>query len=174
MNTETTPLRTSGSGGDVAPAAGLNSLAEETFAKASAALDAGDYQHGANLAYQAAVQAVLEAAGRLGMPSDTREELKAVVHKLDGFDPETAWQAYLADPTTTIDLPLHSGYFIVAESFKEHAEIPREVQRQDTERYWQPDEYARFLEPVRDLIRLIRHNETERQSNEPRRTFSRS
>ena len=74
------------------------------------------------------MQAVREAADRLGMPSDTREELKAVVHKLDGFDPEAAWQAYLADPTTTIAYPLHSGYFGVAESFKEHAEIPLEVQ----------------------------------------------
>lgn len=160
MNTQTTPLRTVGPGGDVAPALGSNSLAEETFAKASAALDAGDYQHGANLAYQAAVQAVREAADRLGMPSDTREELKAVVHKLDGFDPEAAWQAYLADPTTTIALPLHSGYFGVAESFKEHAEIPLEVQARDTERYWQPEEYAIFLDPVRELIGLILHNET--------------
>ena len=33
-----------------------------------------------------------------GMPSDTREE-DAVVYKLDGFDPEEAWRAYLADPT---------------------------------------------------------------------------
>ena len=141
--------------GDFPPTFGLMIPAEETFAEAEAALGAGDYQHGANLAYQAAVQAVQEAAGQLGMPSETREELKAVVHKLDGFDPEEAWQAYLADPTTTIDLPLHSGYFIVAESFKEHAEMPIEVQRQDTERYWQPVEYARFLEPVRELIRSI-------------------
>ena len=160
MNTRTTPLRTAGRDGDVATTADSNSLAEETFAEASAALDAGDYQHGASLAYQAAVQAVQEAAVRLGMPSETREELKAVVHKLDGYDPEEAWQAYLADPTTIIDLPLHTAYFGVAESFKEHAEIPLEVQARDTERYWEPEEYAIFLEPVRELISLIRHNET--------------
>ena len=160
MDTRTTHRRTAGPDGDVTPAAASNSLAEETFAEASAALDAGHYQHGASLAYQAAVQAVREAAGRLGMPSETREELKAVVHKLDGYDPEEAWQAYLADPTTIIDLPLHSGYFMVAESFKEHAETPLEVQARDTERYWEPEEYAIFLDPVRELISLIRHNET--------------
>ncbi len=160
MNTQTTPPSAAGLDSDTSLAADSNSAAEETFAKAVAALDAGDCQHGANLVYQAAVQAVRAAAGRLGMPSDTREELKAVVYKLDGFDPEEAWKAYLADPTTTIDLPLYRGYFSVAESFKEHAEIPLDVQARDTERYWQPEEYAWFLSPVEELIRLLRHNET--------------
>lgn len=160
MNTQTTPPSAAGPDSDTSLAADSNSAAEETFAKAVAALDAGDCQHGANLVYQAAVQAVRAAAGRLGMPSDTREELKAVVYKLDGFDPEEAWQAYLADPTTTLDLPLYRGYFSVAESFKEHAEIPLDVQARDAERYWQPEEYAWFLSPVEELIRLLRHNET--------------
>ncbi|MDE2788645.1 MAG: hypothetical protein OXL37_18595 [Chloroflexota bacterium] len=160
MDTQITPPSVAGPDSDTSLAADSNSAAEETFAKAVAALDAGDYQHGANLVYQAAVQAVRAAAGRLGMPSDTREELKAVVYKLDGFDPEAAWQAYLADPTITLDLPLYRGYFSVAESFKEHAEIPLDVQARDTERYWQPEEYAWFLSPVEELIRLLRHNET--------------
>ena len=127
MNTQTTPPPAVGQSSHLAPAADSHTPAEETFAKAVAALDAGDCQHGASLVYQAAVQAVRAAAGRLGMPSDTREELKAVVYKLDGFAPEEAWRAYLADPTITLDLPLHTSYFMVAESFKEHAEIPLEV-----------------------------------------------
>ena len=151
MNTQTTPPPAAGQNSDLAPAADSHSPAEETFAKAVAALDAGDCQHGASLVYQAAAQAVRAAAGRLGMPSDTREELNAVVYKLDGFDPEEAWRAYLADPTITLDLPLHRAYFRVAESFKEHAEIPLEVQARDTERYWQPEEYAWFLSPVEEL-----------------------
>ena len=150
MNTQTGHQQTAGHDGDP----------ETTLAKAIAALDAGDCQHGANLVYQAAVQAVRAAAGRLGMPSDTREELKAVVYKLDGFDPEESWQAYLADPTITLDLPLHTSYFRVAESFKEHAETPLDVQARDTERYWQPEEYALFLIPVQELIALIGHDET--------------
>ena len=150
MNTRTGHQQTAGHDGDP----------ETTLAKAIAALDAGDCQHGANLVYQAAVQAVRAAAGRLGMPSDTREELKAVVYKLDGFDPEESWQAYLADPTITLDLPLHTSYFRVAESFKEHAETPLDVQARDTERYWQPEEYALFLIPVQELIALIGHDET--------------
>ena len=160
MDTQTTPPSLAGQNSDLAPAADSNSAAEETFAKAVAALDAGDCQHGASLVYQAAVQAVRAAAGRLGMPSDTREELNAAVYKLDGFDPEEAWRAYLADPTIILDLPLHTSYFRVAESFKEHAEIPLEVQARDTERYWQPEEYAGFLSPVAELVRLLRHNET--------------
>ena len=159
MNTQTTHQQTAGHDGDATPASNSHGDPETTLAKAIAALDAGDCQHGANLVYQAAVQAVRAAAAQLGMPSDTREELKAVVYKLDGFDPEESWQAYLADPTITLDLPLYSGYFSVAESFKEHAEIPLEVQRQDTERYWQPEEYAWFLSPVQELIRLLRRSE---------------
>lgn len=160
MNPQTTRQQTAGHDDDAPPASGSHGHPETTLAKAAAALDAGDYQHGANLAYQAAVQAIRAAAGRLGMPSDTREELKAVVYELDGFDPEEAWQSYLADPTTAIDLPLYSSYFMVAESFKEHAETPLDVQARDTERYWQPEEYAWFLGPVQELIGLIRHNET--------------
>ena len=159
MNTQTTHQQTDGHDSDTTPASNSHGDPETTLAKAIAALDAGDCQRGANLVYQAAVQAVRAAAGRLGMPSDTREELKAVVYKLDGFDPEESWQAYLADPTITLDLPLYSGYFSVAESFKEHAEIPLEVQRKDTERYWQPEEYAWFLSPVQELIRLLRRSE---------------
>ena len=160
MNAQTTPPLAHGKDSDIAPAADSNTPAEATFAKAVAALDAGDCQHGADLVYQAAVQAVRAAADRMGMPSDTREELKAVVYKLDGFDPEETWQAYLADPTITLDLPLHTSYFRVAESFKEHAEIPLEVQARDTERYWQPEEYAWFLSPVEELIRMIRRDAT--------------
>ena len=160
MNTQTSRQRTAGHDDDAALSSASHSHPETTLAKAAAALDAGDYQHGANLAYQAAVQAIRVAAGRLGMPSDTREELKAVVYKLDGFDPEEAWQAYLADPTITLDLPLYSGYFSVAESFKEHAEVPLDVQARDTEWYWQPEEYAWFLSPIQELIFLLRHNKT--------------
>ena len=149
MNRQTTPPPAAAPDGDIALAADSHTLAEATFAKAVAALDAGDSQHGANLVYQAAALAVRAAADRLSMTSDTQEELKAVVYKLDGFDPEEAWQAYLADPTITLDLPLHTSYFMVAESFKEHAEIPLEVQARDTERYWQPEEYAWFLQPGR-------------------------
>ena len=126
MNTQTGHQQTAGHDDDAALASDPHGDPETTLAKAIAALEAGDCQHGANLVYQAAVQAVRAAAGRLGMPSDTREQLKAVVYKLDGFDPEESWQAYLADPTITLDLPLYSGYFSVAESFKEHAEIPLE------------------------------------------------
>ena len=68
MNTQTTHSLAAGKDSDIAPAADSNSAAEETFAKAVAALDAGDCQQGANLVYQAAVQAVRAAAGRLGMP----------------------------------------------------------------------------------------------------------
>lgn len=160
MNTQTSRQRTAGHDDDATLASDSHGHPETTLAEAAAALDAGDYQHGANLVYQAAVQAVRAAAGRLGMPCDTREELKAVVYKLDGFDPEEAWQAYLADPTITLDLPLHTSYFMVAESFKEHSEIPLDVQARDTERYWQPEEYAWFLSPVEELIRMLRHNET--------------
>ena len=159
MNTPTTHPPAAGPDSDTTPAAHSNSPAEATFAKAVAALDAGDHQHGASLVYQAAVQAVRTAADRLGMPSDTREELKVVVHKLDGFDPEEVWQSYLADPTITLDVPLHTSYFMVAESFKEHAEIPLDVQARDTERYWQPEEYSWFLSPVQELIRLLGDDE---------------
>ena len=140
------------------PSAGRLSPAEQTLAQAAAAIDAGAYQRGASLAYEAAAQAVRAAAGRLGMPCATREELKAVVHKLDGFEPDKLLWEQVGDRR---DLPDHTGYFIVAESFKEHARIPLDVQKRDTERYWQPEDYAHFIGPVKALIRMIEKGETE-------------
>ena len=97
------------------------------------------------------MQAVRAAAGRLGMPSEHtgRTECGGLINSTD-LTRKKPGGAYLADPTITLDLPLHRAYFRVADSFKEHAEIPLEVQARDTERYWQPEEYAWFLSPVEE------------------------
>ncbi len=129
-----------------------NSLtAKQVLDRAEAAIAAGDVRYGARLAYEAAMQAVNEAARRMGRKTGhTSEQIWDLMRALDGITLDH-W------PEPGADCPplRHMGYYGVAESFLKHAETPLEVQLDDPEQYWQPDEYALFLGPVRALLEML-------------------
>ena len=121
---------------------------------ATAHIEAGLVQEGARLAYDAAFQAVTEAARRHDRSCKTLEDARKFVCWLEGLpsephDPvDNAPLFDLDEDGQPILLPIPEfiGAFDVAEEFKRHAEAPTELTS------WQPDEYAFYLPAVRWLV----------------------
>lgn len=125
--------------------------AEQLLDEAEASFEIGDVLCGARLAYEGAMQAVNAAARRMGRKTiQTSEQAWEMMRSLDGLNPGE-W------PALDKNMPLlrHMSYYGVAESFLKHATTPLHVQRDDPECYWQPDDYAMFLEPVRELVKML-------------------
>ncbi len=126
---------------------------EQLLEEAEAAFEMGDVLCGARMAYEGAMQAVKAAAARKGLACDTREDVWDMMRTLDGIERPGPgnWPDFGRDGP-----PLrHMGHYGVAESFLKHATTPMHVQRDDPEFYWQPDDYAMFLGPVRELIKML-------------------
>ena len=129
----------------------------ETLEAASADIAAGRVQKGARLAYEAAFQAVADAAKRHERPCKTIEDARNFVQWMEGLptDPDDPMDnAPLFDwdeEGQPIPLPAPEliGAFDVAESFKHHGESPLELT------YWEADEYAMFLPAIRWLVKEL-------------------
>ena len=127
--------------------------AEQLLHEAEAAFEIGDVLCGARLAYAGAMQAVKAAAERKGFACDTREDVWDMMRTLDGIERPGPgnWPEFGENGP----LLRHMGHYGVAESFLRHAKTPLHVQRDDPEFYWQPDDYVMFLEPVRELVKML-------------------
>lgn len=127
--------------------------AEQLLDEAAALFEIGDVLCGARLAYEGAMQAVKAAAKRKGFACDTREDVWEMMYALDGIKKPGPGQW----PEFDEDRPplRHMGHYGVVESFLEHAKTPLRVQQDDPERYWQPEDYALYLGPVRELVKML-------------------
>ena len=129
---------------------------EETLSRAVAAINAGHHQKGAKLAYQAAWDALSRQATLHGrFFNDDASALEFT----QWLDANNSAQPIIYDRNGASlgrKLAITSG-FIIAMGFKEHAETPLQVQQANTERYWQPHEYHRYLPPVRELTSAVKH-----------------
>ena len=127
--------------------------AEQLLDEAAALFEIGDVLCGAKLAYEGAMQAVKAAAKRKGFACDTREDVWGMMYALDGIKKPGPgqWPDFDGDRP-----PLrHMGHYGVVESFQKHAKTPLRVQQDDPERYWQPEDYALYLGPVRELVKML-------------------
>lgn len=121
---------------------------------ATAHIEAGRVQEGARLAYDAAFQAVAEAARRHDRPCKTLEDARDFVCWLDGLPMDKVdWLKDAPifdwlndDHAPQLPIPEFIAAFDVAEEFKRHGEAPAELTS------WQPDEYVLFLPGVQWLI----------------------
>ncbi len=126
----------------------------ETLDAAAAHIVAGQVREGARLAYDAAFQAVAEAARRHKRPCETVQDARNFVCWLDGLPTDKGdWLKDAPifdwlndDQAPQLPIPEFIGAFDVAEEFKRHAEAPTEFTS------WQPDEYAFYLPAVRWLV----------------------
>ena len=126
----------------------------ETFEAASADIAAGRVQEGARLAYEAAFQAVADAAKRHKQPCETIEDAREFVRWMEGFPDEPfdwakdspIFDWVKDDNAPLLPIPEFIGAFDIAESFKHHGESPLELT------HWEPDEYAFYLPAVRWLV----------------------
>lgn len=126
----------------------------ETFEAASADIAAGRVQEGARLAYEAAFQAVADAAKRHKRPCETIEDAREFVRWMEGFPDEPfdwakdspIFDWVKDDNAPLLPIPEFIGAFDIAESFKHHGESPLELT------HWEPDEYAFYLPAVRWLV----------------------
>ena len=127
--------------------------AEQLLDEAEALFEMGDVLCGARLAYDGAMLAVKAAAKRNGFACDTREDVMEMMYALDGIKKPGPGQW----PTFGPNGPRlrHMSYFGVAESFLEHTKVPLREQMDDPERYWQLEDYARYLGPVRELVKML-------------------
>lgn len=127
--------------------------AEQLLDEAAALFEIGDVLCGARLAYEGAMQAVKAAAKRKGFACDTREDVWEMMYALDGIKKPGPGQW----PDFDEDRPplRHMGHYGVVESFQKHANTPLRVQQDDPERYWQPEDYALYLGPVRELVKML-------------------
>ena len=129
---------------------------EETLSRAVAAINAGHHQKGAKLAYQAAWYALSRKAASHDRALVDDDEAIVFTQRLDANN--TAQPIIYDRNGASIGRKLAiTGSFIIAMGFKEHAEIPLQVQQTNTERYWEPHEYQRYLTPVRELINAVTH-----------------
>ena len=136
--------------------------AEELLDEAAALFKIGDVLCGARLAYEGAMLAVKAAAKRNGFACDTQEDVWEMMYALDGIKRPGPgqWPEFDADRP-----PLrHMGHYGVVESFQKHAKTPLRVQQDDPEQYWQPDDYAMFLEPVRELVKMLADVKDDREN----------
>ncbi len=125
---------------------------------ATAHIEAGRVQEGARLAYDAAFQAVAEAARRHDRPCETVQDARDFVRWLDGLPTEPdEWLKDAPifdwlndDHAPQLPIPEFIGAFDVAEQFKRHAQAPIELT------HWQPDEYVIFLPAVQWLIEELK------------------
>lgn len=127
---------------------------EAIISRATAAVHAGHLQKGARLAYQAAWDALTYKASRHGRTFSDDDEALGFTQWLDA---NNAAEPVLYDHNGEClgrALTITSD-FLVAMSFKEHAETPLEFQQTDTHRYWEPHEYRQYLPLVTELIRNV-------------------
>lgn len=136
------------------------------LAAAEREIGRGNHLGGAELVWQATMEAVSAAAARHGMPCRDREEARRFVKHLDnrdgqlgaGFEPGPAGGIISADQQTALpgvesalQFPHYNlAAFSTAESFREHYESREELE--GSEFQWEPDEYAVFLDPVRGFV----------------------
>ena len=124
---------------------------EQLLDDAAALFEIGDVLCGARLAYEAGMLAVNEAARRMGRKAiHTSEQAWDMMRDLDGIT-----LGYWPAPGEEWPLLRHMGHYGVVESFLKHAKTPLHVQQDDPELYWQPDDYLMFLEPVRELVKML-------------------
>lgn len=127
--------------------------AEQLLDEAAALFEIGDVLCGARLAYEGAMQAVKAAAKRKGFACDTREDVWEMMYALDGIKKPGPGQWPEFGPNGP--RLRHMSYFGVAESFLKHAKTSLRVQQDDPERYWQFEDYALYLGPVRELVKML-------------------
>ena len=139
---------------------------EALLAAAEREIGRGNHLRGAELVWQATMEAVSAAAARHGMPCRDREEARRFVKHLDnrdgqlgaGFETGLAGGIISADQQTdqpgaegALQFPHYNlAAFSTAESFREHYESREELE--GSEFQWEPDEYAVFLDPVRGFV----------------------
>ncbi len=127
--------------------------ADQLLDEAAALFETGDVLCGAKLAYEGAMQAVKVAAKRKGFACDTREDVWEMMYALDGIKRPGPGQWPEFDEGRP---PLrHMGHYGVVESFEKHSKTPLRVQQDDPELYWQPEDYALYLDPVRELVKML-------------------
>lgn len=126
----------------------------ETLEAASEEIAAGRVQEGARLAYDAAFQAIADAAQRHDRPCETIEDARDFVRWMEGLPTEPfdwfkdtpIFDWIKDDNAPQLPIPEFIGAFSVAEEFKRHAESPLEFTS------WQPEEYVIFLPAIRQLV----------------------
>lgn len=139
---------------------------EALLAAAEREIGRGNHLRGAELVWQATMEAVSAAAARHGMPCRDREEARRFVKHLDnlagplgaGFEPGPIGKGVAAGQQTALpgaegalQFPHYNlAAFSTAESFREHYESREELE--GSEFQWEPDEYAVFLDPVRGFV----------------------
>lgn len=129
---------------------------EETLSRAAAAIDAGHHQKGAQLAYQAAWDTLCNKAANHGRQLNDDSSALSFSQWLDDNNPEEPI-SYDLNGAPIGRKPNVAGGFIIAMAFKEIAETPWHVQRSNTDRYWEPHEYQRYLNPVKTLVSTVPH-----------------
>ena len=119
---------------------------EALLAEAEREIGKGKYREGAGLVWQAAMEAMVTAAARRGMPCRNREEARLFAKHLDA----------IADPASLPDgLSRYRNYlrFGIADSYREHYEGLGG--REGTDYEWEPDEYKYHIDTVRDFIETL-------------------
>ena len=142
---------------------------EALLATAEREIGKGNLREGAGLVWKAAMEALAAAAKRHGMPCGNRDESRRFVKYLDelelrgmapshdlgpfGGDVPTDQHIDMVSELSGVNFPRNLAAFRLAESYQEHREGLGE--REGTEYEWEPDEYALYLEPMRDFIESL-------------------
>ena len=126
----------------------------ETLEAASEEIAAGRVREGARLAYDAAFQAIADAAQRHDRPCETIEDARGFVRWMEGLptDPDD-WLKdvplldwFEDEQGNLLPIPELIPALDIVEEFKRHAEAPPELTS------WQPNEYVFYLPAVQWIV----------------------
>ena len=126
----------------------------EMFETASDEIAAGRVREGARLAYEAAFQAIADAAQRHDRPCETIEDARAFVRWMEGLPTEPdAWLKdvplldwFEDEQGNLLPIPELIPALDIVEEFKRHAEASPELTS------WQPDDYVFYLPAVQWIV----------------------
>lgn len=130
--------------------------------QAESAIISGDLHTGARLAYKAAHQAAVAAAGRLGWPAQTETDIFSLMYALDGITPPPAdlSDAGAAGSWAVANMhikPHYSLSYDIATQYRAQAESSHADRRAVPELYWEERDFAKFLPKVRKFITDVKH-----------------
>lgn len=130
--------------------------------QAEAEIAGGNLHTGARLAYEAAHQAAVAAACRLGWAARTETDIFNLMYALDGYTPpppdpsDTAAAGRWALANMHIR-PRHSLGYGIAADYRAQAESSYADRAAVPELYWDESDFARFLPQVRQFIADVKH-----------------
>ena len=129
--------------------------------QAESAIIGGDLHNGARLAYEAAHQAAVAAAGRLGWPAQTETDIFNLMYALDGITPPPVdlSDAIAAGRWAVANMHIEPHYSLgydIATDYLTQAESNHADRATVPELYWDESDFVKLLPKVREFITQVK------------------